>query len=77
MIFSSPNTVAWFNGHFHKGRDTVEQGVHFISLEALVEAPAASNAFGVVEVYADKLIVRGEGVMKNRWLDLRFRRRLA
>lgn len=77
LIFSSPNTVAWFNGHFHKGRDTVEQGVHFISLEALVEAPAASNAFGVVEVYADKLIVRGEGVMKNRWLDLRFRRRLA
>ncbi len=76
LIFSSPNSVAWFNGHFHKGGDTVEQGVHFISLEALVEAPEESNAFGIVEVYPDKLILKGEGVMKNRHLDLRFRSRV-
>lgn len=77
MIVSTPNVVAWFNGHFHKGGDAVEQGAHFISLEALVEAPEQSNAFGVVEVYADKLILRGEGAMKNRWLGLRFKPRCA
>lgn len=66
LIFSSPNSVVWFNGHFHKGGETVENGVHFVSLEALVEAPEGSNAFGIVDVYPDRLVLSGEGAMKSR-----------
>ncbi|MCS7014100.1 MAG: metallophosphoesterase [Chloroherpetonaceae bacterium] len=68
LIFSSPNSAVWFNGHYHKGAETVERGVHFISLEALVEAPEGSNAFGIVEVYPDRLVLHGEGAMKSRML---------
>ncbi len=70
-IISSNHVVAYLNGHFHKGSDALEHGVHFVSFEAMVEAPQHSNAYGVVDVYSDKLIVRGVGALKSRILMFR------
>jgi hypothetical protein len=48
-----------------------EGGLHFVTLEGLVEAPTGSNAFAVVEVQAGALQLTGHGCATTRSLPLR------
>lgn len=55
-------------GHDHMGGYASHGGRHFVTLEALLEAPAGGNAFAVVHVYADRVVVEGRGTVTSRQL---------
>lgn len=61
VIAPYKNVVAHLNGHYHHGGYEQAGGVHYISLEALVESPEKDGAFAVVDVFEDKMRVRGFG----------------
>jgi hypothetical protein len=67
---SSPVKVV-FGGHYHPGGHACHEGVHFVVLEGVLEAPADSNAYAHVEVHGDKMLITGEGVASTRTLQLR------
>ena len=55
--------AAAFAGHAHKGsyhRDP-ESGIHFRIFEAALESPDPIKTYGFVDVFTDRVIVRGEG----------------
>lgn len=59
--------VASFAGHAHKGgykRDTVS-GIHFRVLEAVLESPDPHKTYAIVDVYSDRLHVKGFGDCKS------------
>jgi manganese-dependent ADP-ribose/CDP-alcohol diphosphatase len=67
---SSP-VVAYLAGHDHEGGYACAGGVHWLTLEALVEAPSGSTAWATVEVWeGDRLEVVGRGVATSRTLKL-------
>ena len=58
-------------GHDHKGGYRLEGRVPHVTIEAIVEAPAGSNAFAVVRVYADRVEIDGLGTsVTSRTLPL-------
>lgn len=59
--------VAWFNGHDHAGGYANDAGQHHVTIQGMVEAPQ-KNAFAVVDVYADRLEIRGFGKVPRRTL---------
>ena len=52
------NLVAYMNGHNHAGNYGSTGGKHFLNLKGMVETPA-QTAYAVVEVYPDRLEVKG------------------
>lgn len=63
------NFVAYFNGHNHAGNYGEIAGKHFLNFKGMVDTPDQS-AFSVVEVYADRLEIRGFGREENRTLKI-------
>jgi hypothetical protein len=59
--------VAWFAGHHHAGGYAFQKGIHHLTCKGMVEGPTA-NAYSVVEVHDDKLIVHGSGTEYDRVL---------
>ncbi|KAF8753118.1 hypothetical protein HU200_011772 [Digitaria exilis] len=58
--------VAWLAGHDHRGGYAVDEwGVHHRTLEAALECPPGTDAFGRVEVYTDRLRLVGSGRMPS------------
>ncbi|PKU87012.1 Manganese-dependent ADP-ribose/CDP-alcohol diphosphatase [Dendrobium catenatum] len=52
--------MACLSGHDHKGGYSVDShGIHHRVLEAALEFPPGSNAFGYVDVYHDRLSLVG------------------
>lgn len=66
ILESSKNVVAYFCGHDHKGGYVERKGIHYVTCESMVEAPAGSNGYGVVEVYDDMLLIIGVGTFSSR-----------
>lgn len=64
--------VAWFAGHDHSGGYVEKDGVHFVTLKGLVEN-TDKNAWAWVDVFADRLEVRGQGAEPSRTLLFRKR----
>ena len=64
--------VATFAGHTHKDDHHVdEHGIHHRVVGAVLEAPPGTDAYGDVEVYDDRLVLRGAGVVAST--EMRFR----
>jgi len=64
--------IASFSGHAHKGgyvRDE-ESGIHFRSVEAVLESSPPIRTYAIVDVYEDKLVIRGEGDCLSDVYDL-------
>ncbi|CAG9464848.1 unnamed protein product [Pedinophyceae sp. YPF-701] len=70
LFLSSKAFVAYFNGHDHAGGYAERDGRHFVTLEAILEAPEGSNAYGVVSVHEDKIVVEGHGELSSRVLHV-------
>ncbi|KNA16951.1 hypothetical protein SOVF_084280 [Spinacia oleracea] len=57
---------ACFGGHEHKGGYSIDShGVHHRVLEAALECPPYSDAFGYIDVYDDRISLVGTGRMKS------------
>ena len=64
--------IASFAGHAHKGgyvRDE-ESGIHFRTLEAVLESPDPIRTYGIVDVWNDRLVLRGNGDCVSDVYDL-------
>lgn len=70
LLTSYDNFVAYFNGHNHAGNYGEISGKYFVNFKGMVETPDTS-AFSVVEVFGDKLAIRGFGRETNRNLMIR------
>lgn len=64
-----PNVVAYLCGHHHAGNYGELSGKHFVNFCGMVDTPD-TTAFSVVEVYRDRLEVRGTGRELTRTLKI-------
>jgi len=71
LLTAAPCVVAYFAGHDHAGGYAEADGIHFVTVPGMVEADPAVNAYGVVEVYGDRIEVLGTGELTSRTLALR------
>lgn len=70
LLESYKGVVAYMNGHNHAGNYRVKNGIHYLTLKAMVETPD-KNAYAIVEVYADHLNIIGRDREPNRVLSIR------
>ena len=59
--------TAWIAGHRHEGSYERKEGIHHLTLKSIVEAKSETS-FGIIEVYRDKLLLKGYGDQENRIL---------
>jgi manganese-dependent ADP-ribose/CDP-alcohol diphosphatase len=61
------NIIAWFNGHNHAGNYGNFNMIHFVTMKGMVETEKA-NSFALVEVYRNKIWIKGSGSEKSQVL---------
>jgi predicted phosphodiesterase len=61
------NIIAWFNGHNHHGNYGKLNGIHFVTFKGMVETEY-ENSYSVVEVYNNKIWIKGRGREKSQIL---------
>lgn len=61
------NIVAWFNGHNHSGNYGNFNMIHFVTLKGMVET-ATIASFALIEVYSNKIWIKGSGGEKSQIL---------
>lgn len=67
VVESFECVAAYINGHNHAGNYGVKDGIHYLTLQGMVETPDTS-AYAVIEVHPDHLSVVGEGREPDRTL---------
>jgi manganese-dependent ADP-ribose/CDP-alcohol diphosphatase len=67
MIGNYDHIIAWLNGHNHDGGYGNYSMIHFVTFRGMVET-ADINSFAMVEVYSDKLWIKGYGREKSQIL---------
>lgn len=68
VLLASPAFRLALAGHDHMGGCACINGRHFVTLEALLEAPPGSNAFAVLHVFGDRIRIAGSGSVTSREL---------
>lgn len=53
------------DGGYHRDEDS---GVHYLTLEGVIETPPDCDAFGTVSVYEDRMVIKGNGRIADREL---------
>jgi len=63
--------IASFSGHAHKGGYVrYDSGIHFRTLEAVLESPDPIRTYGICDLWDDKLVIRGSGDCVSDVYDL-------
>ena len=68
LLARYPCVAAYVNGHNHAGNYGQRDGIHYLTLKGMVDTEQSSYA--VIEVYADRLVVKGFGRETERELPL-------
>ena len=69
VCLESPAFRLALAGHDHVGGFSSGGACqHFVTLEAVLEAPEGSNAYGLLSVFEDRLEIRGKGSLTSRML---------
>jgi 3',5'-cyclic AMP phosphodiesterase CpdA len=68
LVCETPNIVAYLNGHNHDGNYGTTGGKHFLTFRGMVETPT-DTAYAIVEVFPDRLEVKGFGIQESRTLS--------
>jgi hypothetical protein len=63
------NIAAWFSGHNHAGNYGNFNLIHFVTLKGMVETEA-NTSYAEVEIYTNKIWIRGSGREKSQILAL-------
>jgi len=61
------NIIAWFAGHNHTGNYGNFNMIHFVTMKGMVETEDV-NSYAIVEVYKNKIWIKGYGREKNQIL---------
>ena len=64
------NVAAYIHGHDHAGGYAIENGIHHLGLQGMVEQPAPSSAYAVMQVTTDVLVIDGYDREPDRVLPL-------
>ncbi|MCY1525828.1 hypothetical protein D9M68_608230 [compost metagenome] len=68
LIEKYASVKALIAGHHHKGGFAVYKHIPAITLEGMVET-ADKNTYGIIELYANKMILKGRGRLTSRTLS--------
>ena len=68
LLAKYPCVTAYLNGHNHAGNYGEKNGIHYLSLKGMVDTE--KNSYSVMEVHADRLILKGFGRQENREMKL-------
>lgn len=71
ILESSRSTALVLAGHDHVGGYACRNGVHYVTVQAILEAPTDSNAYGVLELGDGIITLRGFGTVPNKELCTR------
>jgi len=67
LLANYQNIIAWFGGHNHAGNYGNFNMIHFVTMKGMVETEFI-NSFAVVEVYWNKIWIKGAGREKSQIL---------
>jgi len=67
LLKKKDNIAACFHGHNHHGNYGVFNSIHFITFQGMVETEN-SNSYGIVELYQDRMVIKGYGREPGRTL---------
>ncbi len=70
LLTAHDHVVAYFSGHNHAGNFGTLEGCHFLNFKGMVDTET-ENTFAIVEIWADRIEVRGFGREDSRTLNLR------
>ncbi|WP_367875058.1 metallophosphoesterase [Luteolibacter sp. Populi] len=65
-----PCVMAWFNGHNHAGDFVERNGLPYVTFRSMLHHPE-NTAYSIVEVHADRVLIRGFGREVSRELKIR------
>ena len=68
ILESAGCVFAFFAGHHHPGEYSVENGIHYVTMQGMVETPE-NNAYAVVHLFDDHVAIEGVGNVPSRTLD--------
>lgn len=74
ILDDSRTVQAYLNGHDHNGGYAEQNGIHYVTFPGMVESGTA-NSFTLVDVFDDRLELRGTGTAPSRTLALNRGRR--
>jgi predicted phosphodiesterase len=60
---------AYFCGHYHAGNYQERDGIHLVNFKGMVDTPV--NAFAMVTLTSDSILINGYGREPDRWLRIR------
>lgn len=60
---------AYFNGHYHRGNYQMKEGIHLVNFRGMVDTEI--NAFSVVTLTPDSILIKGYGREPERRLKIR------
>ena len=69
LIDRHASPALWINGHHHRGGYGERNGVHYITLHAMVDTTA--NSFSVVEIFSNRIEINGYGKQPDYSLSLK------
>lgn len=61
---------SWINGHNHAGNYVAEDGIHFVTMQGMVDTEL-ENAYSTISFTNDKILIRGAGREKSRELEIK------
>jgi len=67
LLENYQNIIAWLNGHNHAGNYGNFNMIHFVNFKGMVETES-TNSFAIIDVYKNKLWIRGYGREKSQIL---------
>ncbi|WP_028745946.1 metallophosphoesterase [Rhizobium mesoamericanum] len=70
LLTAHGHVAAYFSGHNHAGNFATIQGCHFLNFQGMVDTET-ENTFAIVEIWNDRMQVRGFGREDSRTLTLR------
>ncbi len=68
VLLASPALRLALAGHDHVGGYACIDGRHFVTVEALLEAPVDGNAYAMIHVHGDRIRIEGSGSVTSREL---------
>ncbi|XP_024519797.1 manganese-dependent ADP-ribose/CDP-alcohol diphosphatase-like [Selaginella moellendorffii] len=70
-LLGSPEVVLYLCGHYHSGGYACINGKHFVTLEAILEAPEGWCAHGLLRIYNGWIEIQGYGSVISRRLHFK------
>jgi predicted phosphodiesterase len=69
ILFSHKTIKFWINGHHHEGNYAVKNGIHFVTLKAMVDTEQETS-FAEITLSKDTIQIQGYGRESNRLLKI-------